>query len=328
VFSANHLMRMLGSAKQGSTRVLVPRGAGPEHEPSVEEVVQHMWCSVPPEAMELPLDDEQDGAPGPLDGAAPAKRPRRSAAAQKAAGKLAPELEAALREMVAMAPPPLRMRPVLQSTVMDDNTLVVTCAYEGGSYVCPCGDEHDSNSARLHVRRSDGAVTFNCFHGGTGKFHIIGTVPRRLLPPQALTGVVAWYADALHRVSLTPVWFDDARVERLAGYDAYYRDAQFVDADGPCPVCGAEHVRYVVCTNVKQRGAGMVRTFILTWAVNDAAKACLVQPNTQTDLAWVRRAHPDAAPWQLDELSKCRNFGTPITPLEEVPPIAADAAAA
>jgi hypothetical protein len=40
-------------------------------------------------------------------------------------------------------------------------------------------------------------------------------------------------------------------VERLARYDAYYRDARFVDADGPCPVCGAEHGRYVACTHVK-----------------------------------------------------------------------------
>ncbi len=318
VYSANHLMRLMGSAKQGSTRVLVPRGAGPDHEPSVEEVVQHMWCFVPPDAVELPLDDEQDDAPGPSDGAAPAKRPKQSAA-PKAAGKMAPELEAMLRKVVATAPPPLRMRPVFQSTAMNDTTLVVTCAYEG-SYVCPCGDAHESNSAKLHVKRSDGAVTFNCFHRGTGKFCIIGTVPRRLLPPQALTGVAAWYADALRRVGLKPLWFDDARVERLARYDAYYQDARFVDAEGPCPVCGAEHERYVVCTHVKQRGAGMVRTCILTWAVSDAAKTCLVQPNAQIDLAWVRRAHPDAEAWQLDELSTCRRFGTPVSPLEIVTP--------
>jgi hypothetical protein len=328
VYSANHLMRMLGSAKRGSTRVLVPRGAGPEHEPSVEEVVQHMWCFVPPDTLELPLDDEQDDAPGPSDGAVPAKRPKRSAGAQKAAGKLAPELEAALLEVVATAPPPLRMRPVFQSTAMDDAEITVTCDYAGGSYVCPCGDEHDSNSARLRIKRSDGAVTFNCFHRGTGKFHAIGAVPRRLLPPQALTGVAAWYADVLRRVGLTPLWFDDARVERMARYDAFYRDARFVDAEGPCPVCGAEHGRYVVCTHVKRRGAGMVRTCILTWAVNDAAKTCLVQPDVQSDLAWVRRTHPDAEPWQLDELSKCLKFGMPLTPLEEVPPVAAAGATA
>ena len=327
VYSANHLMRLLGSAKRGSTRALVPRGAGPDHEPSVEEVVQHMWCFVPPEAVELPLDDEQDDAAGPSDGAAPAKRPKQSAGAQKAAGKLPPELEAALLEVVATAPPPLRMRPVFQSTANDDGTIIVTCAYAGGSYVCPGGDAHESNSARLHVKRSDGAVTFNCFHRGTGKFRVIGTVPRRLLPPQALTGVAAWYVDALRRVGLKPLWFDDARVERLARYAANYQDARFVDAEGPCPVCGAEHERYVVCTHVKRRGAGTVRTCILTWAVNDAAKTCLVQPNAQTDLAWVRRAYPDAEPWQLDELAKCCNFGTPVTPLEEVPPVAADATA-
>ena len=325
VYSANHLMRLLGSAKRGSARVLVPRGAGPEHEPSVEEVVQHMWCYVPDGAVELHLG-EQEGD----DAAAPAKRPRRSSAAH-AAGNLAPELAAALHRVVASAPPPLRLRPAFQSTVaLDDATLVVTCGYDGGSYVCPCGDEHDSNSARLHVRRSDGAVAFNCFHGAGGaKFRDIGTVPRRLLPPQTHTGVVAWYADALRRAGLTPVWFDGAPVKRLERYDAYYKDARFVDADGSCPVCGAEHVRYVVCTHVKQRGAATVRTCILTWAAaDDAAKRCLVQPNAQTDVPWVRRAYPDAEPWQLDELSKCRNFGTPLTPLQPLLVEAADATAA
>ena len=215
-----------------------------------------------------------------------------------------------------------------QSTDIDDARMIVTCDYEGGSYVCPCGDEHDSNSARLHIKRSDGAVAFNCFHRGTGKFHAIGVVPRRVLPPQVLTGAAVWYAEAMRRVGLMPLWFDDTPVERLARYDAFYRDARFVDADGPCPVCGVEHGRYVVCTHVKQRGARMVRTCILTWAKNDAAKTCLVQPNVQHDLAWVRRAFSEAQPLQLDELSKCRNFGMPLTLLEEVPSAAADVAAA
>jgi hypothetical protein len=51
-----------------------------------------------------------------------------------------------------------------------------------------------------------------------------------------------------------------------------------------------------------------------------------VQPDAPCDVPWLRLAYPDAEPWQLDELSKCRRFDTPVSPLEAMPP-ADDAAA-